>query len=50
MTQMTAAQMKKLHTIIGKIEALQHEGIKDQRVIDAMRVAKDRLMKVLPVA
>ena len=44
---MTASQMKKLETIVGKIEALQHQGIKDQRVIDALRAAKDRLMEVL---
>lgn len=47
---MTVAQIKKLNTIIGKIEALQHEDIKDQPVIDALRSAKDRLMKVLSAA
>ena len=41
--KMTREQIKKLETIIGKIEALQH-GITDQKTMDALRAAKDRLM------
>jgi hypothetical protein len=46
---MTAAQMKKLDTIIGKIEALQNQLGPDatQAQQDALRVAKDRLLRIL---
>jgi hypothetical protein len=46
---MTAAQQKKLDTIIAKLEALQHDcaGMATQKEKDAMRVAKDRLLGIL---
>jgi len=45
---MTAAQQKKLNTIIAKLETLQRdsEGA-TQKERDAMRVAKDRLLEIL---
>jgi hypothetical protein len=43
---MTAAQMKKLDTIIGKIEALQHQ-VTERKDKEALEVAKKRLLERL---
>lgn len=44
---MTAAQHKKLNTIIGKLEALQADCNATQKESDAMREAKSRLIEIL---
>ena len=44
---MTNAQQKKLDTIIGKLEALQHDCVRaTQKERDAMREAKSRLLEI----
>jgi len=44
---MTAAQNKKLDTIISKLEALQADCNATQKEADAMRQAKSRLIEIL---
>lgn len=44
---MNRSQLSKLHTILSKLEALQHTGILDQQDKDDLSDAKTRLMRAL---
>lgn len=44
---MTKPQLNKIHTILAKLETLQHMGIETQADVDDLRAAKSALMRVL---
>lgn len=46
---MTAAQIKKLHTLLGKTEALQGE-VGNDRIAERLNAAKEQLFRALALA
>lgn len=46
---MTAAQIKKLHTLLGKTEALQNQ-VSDERIAERLERAKEQLFRALSLA